>query len=100
MDSNQVEDLVLKQFTDSIKIEPYKFKHLRTPIYSFLRLIWGQILRSVVPANFTGIKNIPKKGPVIFASNHLSHVDPLFMIAGSRRKLHFLAKHEHFEKES
>ncbi len=98
MDSKVDADLVLNKFTKTIQIEPYKFKHLRTPIYSFLRLVWGQLLRSVVPANFTGIENIPKKGPIIFASNHLSHFDPLFMIVGSRKKLHFLAKHEHFER--
>ncbi len=98
MDSSGGRDLILNEFTKSIKIKPYEFKHLRTPVYSFLRLVWGQILRSIVPVNFTGVENIPKKGPVIFASNHLSHFDPLFMIVGSRRKLHFLAKHEHFDR--
>ena len=88
----------LEELTQKIKIKPHKFKNLKTPVYSFLRLTAGQIFRSIFPANFTGLENIPKRGPVIFASNHLSHVDPLFMIAGSRRKLHFLAKDEHFEK--
>ncbi len=98
MGSENIENSALKKLTKMIKIKPYNFKNLSTPIYSFLRLVLGQVFRSLFPANFTGINNIPKKGPVIFASNHLSHVDPLFMIAGSRRKLHFLAKHEHFER--
>ena len=98
MDSENAQEIALENLTNQIKIKPYIFRHLRTPVYSFLRLILGQLFRSVTNTNFRGIENIPKKGPVIFASNHLSHVDPLFMIAGSRRKLHFLAKDEHFER--
>lgn len=95
---SSIDENMLEKLTEKIKIKQYKFKKLKTPIYSFLRLTAGQIFRSIFPANFTGLENIPKKGPAIFASNHLSHVDPLFMIAGSRRKLHFLAKDEHFER--
>ncbi|MBJ24496.1 MAG: hypothetical protein CMB64_07500 [Euryarchaeota archaeon] len=90
--------IVLNELTNKIKIKAHTFKNLKTPVYTFLRLTAGQLFRSIFPANFTGLENIPKKGPAIFASNHLSHVDPLFMIAGSRRKLHFLAKDEHFKK--
>ena len=98
MGSNGVRESTLDELTNKIKIKPHVFKHLSTPVYSFLRLTLGQLLRSITRTNFRGLDNIPKKGPVIFASNHLSHVDPLFMIAASRRKLHFLAKDEHFER--
>jgi len=98
MESNEMQNSALDELTNQIRIKPYFFKHLRTPIYSFLRLILGQFIRSLTPANFRGLNNIPKNVPVIFASNHLSHVDPLFMIAGSRRKLHFLAKDDHFKR--
>tara|TARA_B100001996_G_scaffold147392_1_gene112245 strand:+ start:3037 stop:3822 length:786 start_codon:yes stop_codon:yes gene_type:complete len=98
MDSENTRESALDDLTTKIKIKPYIFKHLRTPVYSFLRLVLGQLFRSATNTNFRGVDNIPKTGPVIFASNHLSHVDPLFMIAGSRRKLHFLAKDEHFER--
>lgn len=98
MGSKKAEHKALEKLTNKIKIKPHIFKNFNTPLYTFLRLIFGQLFRSIFPANFTGVNNIPKKGPVIFASNHLSHVDPIFMIAGSRKKLHFLAKHEHFER--
>jgi len=98
MGSNDVGEFTFDELTNKIKIKPYIFKHLRTPVYSFLRLTLGQILRIMTRINFRGLENVPRKGPVIFASNHLSHVDPLFMIAASRRKLHFLAKDEHFER--
>ena len=98
MGSEKARNKALVKLTNKIKIKPHIFKNFNTPVYTFLRLIFGQLFRSIFPANFTGLNNIPKKGPVIFASNHLSHVDPIFMIAGSRRKLHFLAKHEHFER--
>ncbi|RAH15712.1 MAG: hypothetical protein CMB56_002550 [Methanobacteriota archaeon] len=97
MGSSNLENM-LEKLTSNIKIKQHKLEKLTTPIYSFLRLTAGQIFRSVFPTKFTGLENIPKNGPAIFASNHLSHVDPLFMIAASRRKLHFLAKDEHFEK--
>jgi 1-acyl-sn-glycerol-3-phosphate acyltransferase len=98
MGSQKARDEALEKLTDKIKIKPHIFEKFSTPVYTFLRLILSQVFRSIFPANFTGLNNVPKKGPVIFASNHLSHVDPIFMIAGSRRKLHFLAKHEHFER--
>jgi len=48
-----------------------------------------------------GIENIPKKGTFIAAANHASYIDHL-IIAGSiisnfNRKVHFLAKKEHFD---
>lgn len=33
-------------------------------------------------------------GPVIFASNHMSHLDPILVAVSTRRHLHFLAKRE------
>jgi len=48
-----------------------------------------------------GIENLPKKGAFIAAANHASYMDHL-VIAGSmishfNRKVHFLAKKEHFD---
>ncbi|MBL7056386.1 1-acyl-sn-glycerol-3-phosphate acyltransferase [Candidatus Woesearchaeota archaeon] len=51
-----------------------------------------------------GIKNLPKDGPFILAPNHCSYIEHLFL--GSiittklNRKLHFIAKKEHFESIS
>ena len=48
-----------------------------------------------------GIDNIPKQGPFIIAANHTSYLDHYIMgcliIPRLNKKLHFLAKKEHFD---
>lgn len=43
-----------------------------------------------------GLRNVPGKGPVIIASNHLSFSDSIFMPLVVPRKVTFLAKSEYF----
>src|SRR5216684_5868209 len=43
-----------------------------------------------------GVKNVPRRGPVILASNHLSFSDHFFGPLPVRRKVTFLAKSEYF----
>ncbi len=43
-----------------------------------------------------GLRNVPSKGPVIIASNHLSFSDSIFMPLVVPRKVTFLAKSEYF----
>lgn len=44
-----------------------------------------------------GRKNVPKKGPVILAPNHISYVDPPATGCGIYRPVRFMAKTELFE---
>ena len=47
-----------------------------------------------------GMENLPKKGPFIIAANHVSYMDHFMMsqlVPYLDRKIHFLAKKEHFE---
>ncbi len=48
-----------------------------------------------------GLENIPKSGPFIIAANHESYMDHLIiactLISHLNRKIHFLAKKEHFD---
>ena len=48
-----------------------------------------------------GIENIPKQGPFILAPNHCSYIEHLMigsiLVPYLNRKLHFIAKKEHFE---
>ncbi|MFH1519737.1 MAG: lysophospholipid acyltransferase family protein [Candidatus Omnitrophota bacterium] len=46
-----------------------------------------------------GREAIPKLGPFILASNHLSNLDPIFLVIGSPRKVGFLAKEELFKNK-
>ena len=43
-----------------------------------------------------GSSFIPRQGPFILASNHLSNIDPVVMAAACPRRLNFLAKEELF----
>lgn len=47
-----------------------------------------------------GLQNLPQKGPFIIAANHVSYMDHFMMamlVPYLNRKIHFLAKKEHFE---
>ncbi|MFH1689500.1 MAG: lysophospholipid acyltransferase family protein [Candidatus Eisenbacteria bacterium] len=55
---------------------------------TFSRILWG-FRRS-------GVDAIPKAGPVIIASNHVSNWDPILLGAGCPREVHFMAKEELF----
>src|SRR3989344_4239560 len=48
-----------------------------------------------------GLENIPKEGPFIIAANHSSYMDHfglgLLIVPNLNKKLHFLAKKEHFD---
>lgn len=69
----------------------------KTPSYSFLRMFLSPFLRPAINAKMFGLHNIPRKGSVILAANHLSHVDPILVIASARRTTHYLAKDGHFK---
>ena len=68
-----------------------------TPSYGFLRMFLSPFLRPLLNAKMNGLHHIPRSGPVILAANHLSHVDPIFVIASARRTTHYLAKDGHFK---
>lgn len=73
-------------------------KKFKPPLfYSIIRVIAGPLMRNL-NTRCHGIDNIPRHQAAIFAANHLSHVDPLFIITGSRRKIFYLAKDDHFKR--
>jgi len=66
--------------------------------YWFLKLIaLGPLLRIIFRPQAEGLENVPKSGPAIIASNHLSYADWLFMPLTMPRRVSFVAKAEYFE---
>ena len=59
-------------------------------------LLAGPLLRYAFHPEVTGAENIPRRGPVILASNHLSVIDSFFLPLVIRRRVYFLAKSEYF----
>ncbi|GAB3606688.1 lysophospholipid acyltransferase family protein [Conyzicola nivalis] len=66
--------------------------------YWFMKnLVAGPILKTVFRPWVTGLDNIPKKGGVIIASNHLSFIDSVFLPLVLDRRIFFLAKSDYFK---
>jgi 1-acyl-sn-glycerol-3-phosphate acyltransferase len=65
--------------------------------YWFMKnLVAGPILKTVFRPWVTGLDNIPKKGGVILAINHLSFIDSVFLPLVLDRRIFFLAKSDYF----
>jgi len=52
----------------------------------------------LVDIRITGSENIPRSGPVILVSNHLSYADPVVLGMACPRTVHYLGKSELFEQ--
>ncbi len=71
----------------------------RSPsLYKLVIAVLATSIRSFSDVRFHGLSRIPRKGPVIVVSNHVSNLDPIFMVQAARRPIHFLSKKENFEK--
>ncbi|MDQ2811695.1 MAG: 1-acyl-sn-glycerol-3-phosphate acyltransferase [Actinomycetota bacterium] len=64
--------------------------------YWWTKLTLGMTLKIVFRPRAWGVKNVPRRGPVILASNHLSFSDHFFGPLPVPRKVIFLAKSEYF----
>jgi 1-acyl-sn-glycerol-3-phosphate acyltransferase len=67
-----------------------------TVFYWVVKAILGPFLRLVFRPWAEGIENVPRDGPAILASNHLSFSDHFFAPLPLPRKVVFLAKSEYF----
>ncbi|MFB9972945.1 1-acyl-sn-glycerol-3-phosphate acyltransferase [Allobacillus sp. SKP2-8] len=66
------------------------------PLGKFLVSVLFKILFKI---KVIGKENIPKNGPVIICSNHISNYDPPTVGITAPRTIHFMAKEELFEKK-
>src|SRR3954462_566952 len=65
-------------------------------MYWVLKAVLTPILRFLFRVRVEGVENLPKKGPAILASNHLSFSDSIFLPLVLRRRVTFLAKADYF----
>jgi 1-acyl-sn-glycerol-3-phosphate acyltransferase len=65
--------------------------------YRLARWLIGLIYRVLWRPQVTGLEHIPRHGPVILASNHLSFIDSVVIPLTVPRRVRFLAKAEYFE---
>ena len=64
--------------------------------YWIVKAILGPFVRLVFRPWVEGLHNVPQSGPVIFASNHVSFSDSIFLPLVVHRKVTFLAKSDYF----
>ena len=62
----------------------------------FSRAILGPLARVLFRARVYGKRNVPRQGPVILASNHLSFIDSVVITLLAPRTVSFLAKDSYF----
>lgn len=65
--------------------------------YWVLKIVLTPILRLVFRVRMDGRHLIPRKGPVILASNHQSFIDSIFLPMAVNRRVTFVGKAEYFE---
>jgi 1-acyl-sn-glycerol-3-phosphate acyltransferase len=78
--------------------ERTRTKGVNKAIFWTVRVILGSAIQVYFSLERNGRKNIPKKGPVILASNHRSFLDPFVVGCCVWRPVYFVAKKELFEK--
>ena len=67
------------------------------PIYVVGRILVIPIFKLLFFYKVNGKKNLPKKGPYIVCSNHLSNYDPVFLALTQKRQIYYMAKAELFK---
>lgn len=75
------------------KPEPRRSR-LSLPLYGFLRILITNPLRFFFHMEIKGTENWPKRGPAIFASNHLSNMDPPLLCLSYPGQICWMAKAE------
>ena len=65
--------------------------------YWILKVVLTPLLRCLYRLDVKGKGNVPKRGPVILASNHQSFIDSVFLPMVVSRRVTFVAKAEYFE---
>ncbi|MWB98762.1 lysophospholipid acyltransferase family protein [Agromyces seonyuensis] len=68
----------------------------RGPVYWIASGILGPLARAIYRPVITGAEHVPKDGPLILASNHLSFIDSVVIPLTSPRPVQFIAKSHYF----
>jgi len=63
-----------------------------------LRLLIYFVTHVIYRVRVVGLENVPRKGGVLLAPNHVSFVDALFLIATLDRRVRFLIEKQQFER--
>ena len=73
-------------------------KGVNPVVFRIVRLLFLPFFLAYFRLGREGREHVPAEGPVIFAANHRSFLDPFVISAIQKRPLYFVAKRELFEK--
>jgi 1-acyl-sn-glycerol-3-phosphate acyltransferase len=65
--------------------------------YWFIKVVLTPVLYALFRVRVEGRENVPRRGPVILASNHRSFMDSIFLPLVLHRRMTFVAKAEYFD---
>src|SRR6201985_3927514 len=71
-------------------------KRANRPIYGIVRVSFQLFFLVYFRMQRIGREHIPKRGPVIIASNHRSFLDPFVIACMARRPMYYVGKKEIF----
>jgi 1-acyl-sn-glycerol-3-phosphate acyltransferase len=64
-------------------------------LFYYANMVWVKLLLLIVTSrDIQGKENVPRKGPLIVASNHLSNGDPPILTTAVPRQIAWMAKAE------
>ena len=75
-----------------------RYNPVKLVFYTILRYIVMGLYHIYYNISFEGTENVPKDGGNVFASNHRSYQDPVFIAIKTRVPLSYMAKEELFEQ--
>jgi 1-acyl-sn-glycerol-3-phosphate acyltransferase len=67
------------------------------PLYRALKMVLRPLVNALYRPSMEGMEYLPKEGPAIIASNHLSFLDSVFLPACVERPIFFLGKSDYFK---
>jgi acyl-[acyl-carrier-protein]-phospholipid O-acyltransferase/long-chain-fatty-acid--[acyl-carrier-protein] ligase len=71
---------------------------IKTLPRALIRFCFILLTRTVYTLRMRGLENLPKEGPAVLVSNHISFVDALLVMAAVDRPVHFIMSEYYFSK--
>lgn len=65
-----------------------------TRFYKTVKPLTTFLIKFLFRPQVVGVENIPKEGRILLAGNHTKWLDPVMLVAVTKRQVHFLAKEE------
>ena len=94
----EVKREILAELREACRVPGTGNPRPKSPLYSVVLPTLPVLIRLMFRIHYRGLHRLPRKGAVILAANHTSHIDPFTIISGARRRTYYLSKDEHFEK--